>query len=118
MSSEICRRFEGPPQPRSAAFLMQCDRIRKDEETANQVSQLRLEKQINERALWNEELEEKCQFKKVKENMKQIQEELKMATKAAIEIRRVALKHQLEADKNLYDQELVSQGKTFYKQRI
>ncbi|ESP01223.1 hypothetical protein LOTGIDRAFT_230606 [Lottia gigantea] len=118
MSNEISRRFEGPPQPRSAAFLMQCERIRKDEETADQAFQIRLDKQVNERALWNEQLEEKCQYKRLRQNMKFIEGELTMAKKASIEIRRVALKQQIDQDKDLYDKELLSQGKTFYKQRI
>ncbi|XP_067664706.1 cilia- and flagella-associated protein 141-like isoform X2 [Haliotis asinina] len=118
MSIETTRRFEGPPQGISAGYKQQRARIRLDEEMAEKAAQIRLEKQINERALWNQELEEKSGFKKHQENKKRIQEELRMASRAAIAVRRVALKNLMEKEFAMYTEELKTLGKTFYKQRV
>ncbi|XP_071103190.1 cilia- and flagella-associated protein 141-like isoform X1 [Haliotis cracherodii] len=118
MSIATTRRFEGPPPRISAAYKQQRARIRMDEEIAEKTSQIRLEKQINERALWNQDLEEKSNFRKHQENTKRIQGELRMATRAAIAVRRAALKRLMEKEFAMYTEELKTQGKTLYKQRV
>ncbi|KAL5004595.1 hypothetical protein ScPMuIL_018051 [Solemya velum] len=102
----------------SKAFLKQQERIRVDEMMADREHQVRLENGNSLRAEWNEALEESSWKKRITEENKLIQEEIRLATKASLSVRRVALQQLLCADQEKYELELHAQGKTFFKQRI
>ncbi|XP_045189902.1 cilia- and flagella-associated protein 141-like isoform X2 [Mercenaria mercenaria] len=89
-----------------------------DEVMADRENVVRLEKNVNQRAAWNENLEEASWKKRIRSEGDIIKAELRMAAKAALAVRRVALKQLLEKELEMWEKELSLQGKTFYKQRI
>ncbi|KAL4227235.1 hypothetical protein ACF0H5_012680 [Mactra antiquata] len=121
MSLEASLRFEAdkPTNPNlRKAYENQVERIKYDEVMADRENVVRLEKQINQRAAWNENLEESSWKKRIRNEHAHVKNEMKMASKAALSVRRVALKQLLERDLEMWEKELALQGKTFYKQRI
>lgn len=121
MSLQTALRFEAdaPINPNlKKAFEAQAERIKYDEMMADRENVVRLEKNVNQRATWNEKLEESSWAKRIKADHEVIRAELRMASKAALAVRRVALKNLLEKELEIWEKELSLQGKTFYKQRI
>ncbi|XP_048736268.1 uncharacterized protein LOC125651622 isoform X2 [Ostrea edulis] len=100
------------------AFLKQQERIQKDEMMADRENIVRLEKNTNLRAEWNENLEKVSWNKRIQNESKRIQDEVRLAAKAAIVVRRKALRELIEKEMEMFEQELSLQGKTFFKQRI
>ncbi|WAR00468.1 hypothetical protein MAR_024850 [Mya arenaria] len=76
------------------------------------------EKNVNQRAGWNENLEVASWKKRIQNEAEYIKSEIRMAAKASLAVRRVALKQQYERELAQWEKELALQGKTFYKQRI
>ncbi|XP_056022564.1 uncharacterized protein LOC125651622 isoform X1 [Ostrea edulis] len=66
------------------AFLKQQERIQKDEMMADRENIVRLEKNTNLRAEWNENLEKVSWNKRIQNESKRIQDEVRLAAKAAI----------------------------------
>ncbi|XP_060551510.1 cilia- and flagella-associated protein 141-like isoform X2 [Ruditapes philippinarum] len=89
-----------------------------DEVMADRENVVRLEKNVNQRATWNEKLEESSWGKRIRSEADVIKAEMRMAAKAALSVRRVALKQLLEKEYEIWEKELSLKGKTFYKQRI
>lgn len=100
------------------AFLKQQERIQKDEMMAERENIVRLEKNTNLRAEWNENLEKVSWNKRIQNENKKIQDEVRLAAKAAIAVRRKALQQLIQKEIDMYEQELSLLGKTFFKQRI
>jgi len=121
MSLQTALRFEAdtPANPNlKKAYENQVERIKYDEKMADRENVVRLEHNTNLRAKWNENLEEASWKKRINNENGMIKGELKMATKAALSVRRVALKQLFEREMEMFEQELSLLGKTFYKQRI
>ncbi|XP_052793695.1 uncharacterized protein LOC128227325 isoform X4 [Mya arenaria] len=89
-----------------------------DEIMADRENVVRLEKNVNQRAGWNENLEVASWKKRIQNEAEYIKSEIRMAAKASLAVRRVALKQQYERELAQWEKELALQGKTFYKQRI
>ncbi|XP_052277285.1 uncharacterized protein LOC127876248 isoform X2 [Dreissena polymorpha] len=89
-----------------------------DEVMADRENVVRLELQINQRAGWNENLEVASWKKRIRNEADIVKSEMRMAAKAALAVRRVALKQLFEREFEVWEKELGLQGKTFYKQRI
>ncbi|KAL3866500.1 hypothetical protein ACJMK2_043793 [Sinanodonta woodiana] len=121
MSLQSISRYEQGTQKSAhlrQAFQMQADRIKNDEMMAERNNLVKLENIVSQRALWNESLEQSSWTKRIKEEDKKIKEELRMAAKASLAVRRVALQNLLAKEIAQYGAELEIQGKTFFKQRI
>ncbi|XP_067927977.1 cilia- and flagella-associated protein 141-like isoform X1 [Watersipora subatra] len=80
--------------------------------------QLKWENKVNQRADWDEKLQLKTEFKRLKAGDSIIRGEMKLAGKCLVEVRRAALKKLLDEEMEQYKTELNSVGKTFHKQRI
>lgn len=100
------------------ARLRQQERIETDDRMADRQNVVRLEQITNQRAGWNANLEKSCWNKSIGYQNKKIQEELKLAAKASLAVRQRALQNLIAKEKEIYEQELILQGKTFFKQRI
>ncbi|XP_061174276.1 cilia- and flagella-associated protein 141-like [Saccostrea echinata] len=119
MSMSTTLRFElNTGNNMKEAFLKQQERIQKDEMMAGRENIVRLEKNTNLRAEWNENLEKVSWNKRIQDENKRIQDEVRLAAKAAIAVRRKALQQLIQKEMDMYEQELSLQGKTFFKQRI
>lgn len=121
MSLSTSLRYEintGGTQAFKEARLRQQERIQTDEMMADRQNVVRLEKITNQRAGWNENLEKACWNKSIQNQNKKIQEELKLAAKASLAVRRRSLQNLIEKEMAIYEKELHLQGKTFFKQRI
>uniref|UniRef100_A0A8W8HRP4 Uncharacterized protein n=1 Tax=Magallana gigas TaxID=29159 RepID=A0A8W8HRP4_MAGGI len=88
------------------AFLKQQERIQKDEMMAERENIVRLEKNTNLRAEWNENLEKVSWNKRIQNENKKIQDEVRLAAKAAIAVRRKALQQLIQKEIDMYEQEL------------
>lgn len=121
MSLATSLRFElntGGSKSFKEARLRQQERIQTDEMMADRQNVVRLDKITNQRAGWAANLEKQCWNKSIDGQQKRIQEELLLAAKASLAVRRKALQNLIERDMEMYEQELHLKGKTFFKQRI
>ncbi|XP_033750866.1 uncharacterized protein LOC117335054 [Pecten maximus] len=121
MSLATTLRFEMNTSGKSSlkqAFERQKERIQKDEMMADRENVVRLELKTNQRAQWNENLEQSSWKKRIREDDRKISEELRQAHKASIAVRKVALQRQLEQEHDIYEKELYKLGKTFFTQRV
>ncbi|XP_067927978.1 cilia- and flagella-associated protein 141-like isoform X2 [Watersipora subatra] len=96
----------------------QAVRIKENEMLEAMEKQLKWENKVNQRADWDEKLQLKTEFKRLKAGDSIIRGEMKLAGKCLVEVRRAALKKLLDEEMEQYKTELNSVGKTFHKQRI
>ncbi|KAJ8029950.1 hypothetical protein HOLleu_29488 [Holothuria leucospilota] len=99
------------------ALNRQQERIKYDEQMAAREATVKNEMAINKKADWVENLEAASESQRMKEERRLMAEEAKLAGVALVEIRRAALRTQLEQDYAQYEQELQAQGKAFYFKR-
>ncbi|XP_033641441.1 uncharacterized protein C1orf189 homolog [Asterias rubens] len=95
----------------------QKERIKYDELMATRESVVKDELELNQKALWSENLEEASEFRRVKELAAQLKSEIKFASKGLIEVRRAALRQRLDREYAMYEEELHARGKAFYFKR-
>ncbi|XP_077989470.1 uncharacterized protein LOC144443798 [Glandiceps talaboti] len=119
MSEATSYRIEAMGERKSLlkALSRQQERIKYDEVMAEREGILKHEEDVNQKAVWNENLEEASHRRKLKDNIDIMKKETKLHGKALVEVRRAALRQLLQRDSALYEQELHAQGKTFYVKR-
>lgn len=119
MSSNLRFEADTPANPNlKKAYENQVERIKHDEKMADREKVVRLEKNVNLRGQWNENLESASWSKRLRNDHEIVKAEIRMCSKAALAMRRVALKQLFEKEFEMYEKELSMVGKTFYKQRI
>jgi len=89
-----------------------------DELIAAMEKQLNWEDKVNQRANWDEKLQLKTEYKRLKAGESIVRGEMKLASKCLVEVRKAALKKLLDEEMAQYTRELSACGKTFYKPRI
>ncbi|XP_070542598.1 uncharacterized protein [Ptychodera flava] len=119
MSEATSYRFEamGDRKSLQKALQRQQERIKYDDTMAERQAILKHEEDVNQKAVWNENLEEASHRRRLKDNIANMKAETKLHGKALVEVRRAALKRLLDGDLAMYEQELHAQGKTFYTKR-
>ncbi|XP_072014412.1 cilia- and flagella-associated protein 141-like [Amphiura filiformis] len=119
MSEATSYRFEANTENKSLrrALNRQKERIKYDELMAEREGVVKSELTINQYSAWSENLEEASEKKRVKERNEIITGETKLAGKTLLEVRRAALRQQMDKEYAIYEQELQAQGKAFYFKR-
>ncbi|RDD45174.1 Uncharacterized protein C1orf189 [Trichoplax sp. H2] len=110
-------RYECIGTKTTAAVRDQQRRIQKEEEVLNNERIVELSSKGNLIAKWSEQLEEASDRRRLKHTHEGIRQEMKMANKELLYVRRAQLKKLLEDEHIQYEQELRGMGKAFYKER-
>ncbi|XP_071844536.1 uncharacterized protein [Apostichopus japonicus] len=88
-----------------------------DEKMAAREATVKDELAVNKKADWVENLEAASESQRVKEERKIMGQEAALAGRSLVEIRRAALRTQLEEEYAQYEKELHAEGKAFYFKR-
>ncbi|XP_065052993.1 uncharacterized protein LOC135682159 [Rhopilema esculentum] len=100
------------------AMGRQAARIKEDEEFSDRSFEEQANSRVNEIAKWSESLEEASDKRKVRREIKSVNEELKCSGKALVKVRKAQLANLLEGEKRKYESELKALGKAFYIERL
>lgn len=119
MSEATSYRFEANTDNKSLrrALNRQKERIKYDELMAAREGVVKSEVTTNEYSQWSENLAEASEKRRIKEKNDVLESEKKLAGKSLVEVRRAALRQQLDKEYDIYEQELNAQGKAFYFKR-
>ncbi|CAH1255629.1 centrosomal protein of 131 kDa-like [Branchiostoma lanceolatum] len=108
-------KYEGLESNKAQQRITQ--RIKKDEMYASRQNTVRHEKETNLVSEWSEGLEEASEKKRYKADLSKMKEEVRLANRAMVAVRRAALKKQIEEEHRAHEQELHAMGKAFYIKR-
>eukprot|EP00794_Sanderia_malayensis_P003196 gene3196-3669_t len=100
------------------AMGRQASKVKEDEKYSDRANEEYKNSRVNEIAKWSESLEEASQRRRVKREIRGINEEVRLAGCALVKVRRAQLKKLLEDEHKQYEEELVALGKAFYVERI